>query len=548
MKSDLYLSQNAKYKPIKEIAKSLNINEDELYTYGNEIAKVDSNILTRLKNKEDGKLILVTAITPTPYGEGKTTMSIALADGLKRINKNVIAALREPSVGPVLGLKGTATGGGLTQVIPREKINLHFTGDLHAISSAHNFLSAVIDNYIYYGNELNLDEDKILWPRTLDVNDRALRNVNLTTRKDNFIITAASEIMAIISLATSLNDLRNRLNNILIAYDKNGQEVYLEALNITDSLLILLKDATNPNLVQTLENTPVLIHGGPFANIAHGCNSVIATKTALKLADYVITEAGFGADLGAEKFFDIKCRKAGLKPNAAVVVATIRALKMHGGVAREDLGQENVEAVKKGCTNLARHLRNVKHFGVPAIVAINQFVSDTQAEMEVVRTAARERGAEAVICSHWSDGSKGTEELARQVVKLVEGASDQFAPLYDDDMPLWEKIETIATQLYGASDVQADKSVRNRIKELQDTGYGHLPICIAKTQYSFSTDPNLKGAPSHHSLTVREVRLAAGAEFVVAICGDIMTMPGLPRVPAATPIHLDSEGRIEGLF
>ncbi|HLS69684.1 MAG TPA: formate--tetrahydrofolate ligase [Kiloniellales bacterium] len=555
-KSDIEIARQTKLQPITQVGAKLDIPEDAILQFGPYKGKISFDFIRSLSDRPDGKLILVTAITPTPAGEGKTTTSVGLGDGLNRIGKRTAICLREPSLGPCFGMKGGAAGGGHAQVVPMEDINLHFTGDFHAIGIAHNLLSALIDNHIYWGNQLGFDSRRITWRRVVDMNDRALRSIvnslggtpNGFPREDGFDIVVASEVMAIFCLARDLDDLTERLGKIVVGYTRDRQPILARDLKAEGPMAVLLKDAIAPNLVQTLEGNPALVHGGPFANIAHGCNSVIATKTALKMADYVVTEAGFGADLGAEKFFDIKCRKAGLKPNAAVVVATIRALKMHGGVAREDLGQENVEAVKKGCTNLARHLRNVKHFGVPAIVAINQFVSDTQAEMEVVRTTARELGAEAVICSHWSDGSKGTEELARQVVKLVEGASDQFAPLYDDDMPLWEKIETIATQLYGASDVQADKSVRNRIKELQDTGYGHLPICIAKTQYSFSTDPNLKGAPSHHSLTVREVRLAAGAEFVVAICGDIMTMPGLPRVPAANSIHLDSEGRIEGLF
>lgn len=555
-KSDIEIARETKLRPITEVGAKLDIPEEAILQYGPYKGKISFDFIKSLEDRPDGKLILVTAITPTPAGEGKTTTSVGLGDGLNRIGKRTVICLREPSLGPCFGMKGGAAGGGYAQVVPMEDINLHFTGDFHAIGIAHNLLAALIDNHIYWGNELGFDSRRITWRRVVDMNDRALRSIvnslggtpNGFPREDGFDIVVASEIMAIFCLARDLDDLTKRLGNIVVGYTRDRKPILARELKAEGPMAVLLKDAIAPNLVQTLEGNPAIVHGGPFANIAHGCNSVIATRTALKLADYVVTEAGFGADLGAEKFFNIKCRKAGLRPNAAVVVATIRALKMHGGVAREDLGKENVEAVKKGCSNLARHLRNVKHFGVPAIVAINQFVTDTEAEMEVVRATARELGAEAVVCSHWAEGSKGTEELARQVVKLVEGASDQFAPLYDDDMPLWEKIETIATQLYGASDVQADKSVRARIKELQDTGYGHLPICMAKTQYSFSTDPNLKGAPSHHTLTVREVRLSAGAEFVVAICGDIMTMPGLPRVPAANSIRLDSEGRIEGLF
>ena len=555
-KSDIEIARETKLRPITEVGAKLDIPEEAILQYGPYKGKISFDFIKSLEDRPDGKLILVTAITPTPAGEGKTTTSVGLGDGLNRIGKRTAICLREPSLGPCFGMKGGAAGGGYAQVVPMEDINLHFTGDFHAIGIAHNLLAALIDNHIYWGNELGFDSRRITWRRVVDMNDRALRSIvnslggtpNGFPREDGFDIVVASEIMAIFCLARDLDDLTKRLGNIVVGYTRDRKPILARELKAEGPMAVLLKDAIAPNLVQTLEGNPAIVHGGPFANIAHGCNSVIATRTALKLADYVVTEAGFGADLGAEKFFNIKCRKAGLRPNAAVVVATIRALKMHGGVAREDLGKENVEAVKKGCSNLARHLRNVKHFGVPAIVAINQFVTDTEAEMEVVRATARELGAEAVVCSHWAEGSKGTEELAGQVVKLVEGASDQFAPLYDDDMPLWEKIETIATQLYGASDVQADKSVRARIKELQDTGYGHLPICMAKTQYSFSTDPNLKGAPSHHTLTVREVRLSAGAEFVVAICGDIMTMPGLPRVPAANSIRLDSEGRIEGLF
>jgi len=541
MKSDLYLSQNAKYKPIKEIAKSLNINEDELYTYGNEIAKVDSNILTRLKNKEDGKLILVTAITPTPYGEGKTTMSIALADGLKRINKNVIAALREPSVGPVLGLKGTATGGGLTQVIPREKINLHFTGDLHAISSAHNFLSAVIDNYIYYGNELNLDEDKILWPRTLDVNDRALRNVNLTTRKDNFIITAASEIMAIISLATSLNDLRNRLNNILIAYDKNGQEVYLEALNITDSLLILLKDATNPNLVQTLENTPVLIHGGPFANIAHGCNSVIATKTALKLADYVITEAGFGSDLGSEKFINIKTDIINKNPDMTVLVSTIRALKYHGFIDKKN---DNKKALKDGLINISKHVDILKSFNIPYLIVINHFSDDTKEEIDYLLNWANKNNHPISFVNSYAKGSIGALDAANKIVSLSNNSST-LIKTYNKEDDLFTKANKVATKIYGANQVKYSKNALKKLKQL-NINYHSLPICIAKTPLSFSNNPKLRAQASNFDLEIDDVRLSRGAGFVVLLTKGIITLPGLPKKPNALDMFINDDGIIYG--
>jgi formate--tetrahydrofolate ligase len=437
-----------------------------------------------------------------------------------------------------------------------EDINLHFTGDFHAVGIANNLLAAMIDNHIYWGNELGIDSRRVTWRRVVDMNDRALRQINASLggvangfpREDGFDIVVASEVMAIFCLATDLEDLTERLGAIVIGYTRDKKPVYARDIKAHGPMAVLLKDAIMPNIVQTLENNPAFIHGGPFANIAHGCNTVIATRAAMKMADYVVTEAGFGADLGAEKFFNIKCRKAGLKPNAAVVVATVRALKMHGGVAKENLSVENVDAVKKGCANLARHIRNVKSFGVPVVVGINRFVADTEAELQAVRDAVAELGAEAVVCSHWADGSKGTEELAERVVELVESGVDQFAPLYEDEMPLWDKIYTVATKLYGASDIQGDKSVRARIKELQDAGYGNLPICMAKTQYSFSTDPNLKGAPSNHAVTVREVRLSAGAGFIVVICGDIMTMPGLPRVPAANSIHLDEEGRIAGLF
>lgn len=555
-KSDIEIAREASIRPIIEVGEQLGIPQEQVLQYGPYKGKVSFDFIRSLQDRKDGRLILVTAITPTPAGEGKTTTTVGLGDGLNRIGKDASICLREPSMGPCFGMKGGAAGGGYAQVVPMEDINLHFTGDFHAIGIAHNLLSALIDNHVYWGNELGIDSRRVAWRRVVDMNDRSLRQIvsslggvaNGFSREDGFDIVVASEVMAIFCLASDLEDLTERLGKIVVAYTRDKKPILARDLKAEGPMAVLLRDAIAPNLVQTLENNPAFIHGGPFANIAHGCNSVIATKTALKLSDYVVTEAGFGADLGAEKFFDIKCRKAGLKPNAAVIVATVRALKMHGGVGKDDLGKENVEAVKKGCSNLARHIRNVKAFGVPAVVAINRFITDTDAEVEAVQSVAQELGSKAILCTHWAEGSAGTEELAHHVVDLVESGVDQFAPLYDDDMPLWDKIHTIATHLYGAHDIQADKSVRSRIRELQDTGYGHLPICMAKTQYSFSTDANLKGAPSGHSVTVREVRLSAGAEFVIAVCGDIMTMPGLPRVPAANNIKLDAEGRIEGLF
>ena len=555
-KSDIEIAREASMQRIDEVATKLDIPGDQILQYGPYKAKLSFDFIDSLCKRPDGKLILVTAITPTPAGEGKTTTTVGLGDGLNRIGKKAMICLREPSLGPCFGMKGGAAGGGYAQVVPMEDINLHFTGDFHAIGIAHNLLSALVDNHVYWGNELGIDTRRVVWRRVVDMNDRSLRQIvsslggiaNGFAREDGYDIVVASEIMAIFCLATDLDDLTERLGKIVVAYTRDKKPIRAADLKAPGPMAVLLKDALAPNLVQTLENNPAFIHGGPFANIAHGCNSVIATRTALKLADYVVTEAGFGADLGAEKFFNIKCRKAGLKPNAAVIVATIRALKMHGGVAKEALGQEDVEAVKRGCSNLARHIRNVKSFGVPAVVAINRFIADTDAEIEAVRAVTEELGAKAILATHWADGGAGTEELARHVVDLVDSGTDQFAPLYDDDLPLWDKVKTIATQLYGADDIQADKVVRNRFKELQDGGYGHLPVCMAKTQYSFTTDPNLKGAPSNHSVSVREVRLSAGAEFLVVICGDIMTMPGLPRVPAANSIHLDEAGRIQGLF
>ena len=555
-KSDIEIAREATLLPIGQVGAKLDIPADSLLAYGPHKAKVSLDFLKSLQDRPDGKLILVTAINPTPAGEGKTTTTVGLGDGLNRIGKKTAICLREPSLGPCFGMKGGAAGGGYAQVVPMEDINLHFTGDFHAIGIAHSLLSALIDNHIYWGNALGIDQRRIAWRRVVDMNDRSLRQItsslggvaNGFPREDGFDIVVASEIMAIFCLATDLADLTERLGKIVVAYTRDRKPVLARDLEAPGAMAVLLRDALAPNLVQTLENNPAFIHGGPFANIAHGCNSVIATKSALKLADYVVTEAGFGADLGAEKFFDIKCRKAGLKPEAAVIVATVRALKSHGGVGKEALNEPNPEAVKAGAVNLQRHIANVKKFGVPVIVSINHFVTDSDAEVAVVAAAAEEMGVEAVLATHWANGSAGTEELAHKVVALVESGGADFKPLYPDELPLWDKVKTIATDLYGASDLQADQKVRRQFQELQDAGYGHLPVCMAKTQYSFSTDPALKGAPSGHSVTVRELRLSAGAEFVVAICGDIMTMPGLPRRPAAVDIHLDEEGRVQGLF
>jgi formate--tetrahydrofolate ligase len=556
VKSDIEIARAATMKPIEEIGAKLGIPAKHLIQYGPYKAKIAFDYINGLKNKKDGHLILVTAITPTPAGEGKTTTTVGLGDALNRIGKNAILCLREPSLGPCFGVKGGAAGGGYSQVVPMEDINLHFTGDFHAITSAHNLLSALIDNHIYWGNELGFDTRRVAWRRVMDMNDRALRQIvnslggvaNGYPREDGFDITVASEVMAIFCLSRDLKDLEERLGKVVVGYNRQRKPIQARDLMAPGPMAVLLKDALAPNLVQTLEHSPAFIHGGPFANIAHGCNSVIATTTALKLADYVVTEAGFGADLGAEKFFDIKCRMAGLKPEAVVIVATVRALKMHGGIAKEDLGKENVKAVKAGCANLARHIRNVKSFGVPPVVAINRFIADTDAEIDAIRKTARELGTDAILCTHWADGSKGTEALAKHVVKLVRSGMAKFSTLYDDDMPLWDKVKTIAVKLYGASDIAADTNVRQRFKDLQESGYGNLPVCMAKTQYSFSTDPNLKGAPSNHIVPVREVRLSAGAGFVVCITGEIMTMPGLPRVPAANSIRLNDRGQIEGLF
>jgi formate--tetrahydrofolate ligase len=556
IKSDIEIAREAKKKPIQEIGARLGIESDHLLPFGHDKAKVSAEFIKSLEGRKDGKLILVTAINPTPAGEGKTTTTVGLGDGLNAIGKKAAICLREPSLGPCFGMKGGAAGGGYSQVVPMEDINLHFTGDFHAITSAHNLLSALIDNHIYWGNAQNIDTRRVAWRRVMDMNDRALREIvcslggvaNGFPREAGFDITVASEVMAILCLASDLADLEKRLGDIIIAYRRDRSPVYARDIKANGAMTVLLAQAMQPNLVQTLENNPAFIHGGPFANIAHGCNSVVATKTALKLADYVVTEAGFGADLGAEKFFDIKCRKAGLKPSAAVIVATVRALKMNGGVKREDLGTENVEAVKKGLANLGRHIENVKSFGVPAVVGINHFISDTDAEIAAVVENAKTQGSEAFLCKHWAQGSKGIEAMARRVVELADGGTAKFAPLYPDEQGLFQKIETIAKKIYRAGSVTADKSVRDQLKTWEDMGYANLPICMAKTQYSFTTDPNQRGAPVDHVVPVREVRLSAGAGFVVAICGEIMTMPGLPKVPASETIRFNDAGQIEGLF
>ena len=556
VKSDIEIAREANKKPIMEIGAKLGIPAEHLLPYGHDKAKIGQDFIKGLADKPKGKLILVTAINPTPAGEGKTTTTVGLGDGLNRIGKNAVVCIREASLGPNFGMKGGAAGGGYSQVVPMEEMNLHFTGDFHAITSAHNLLSAMIDNHIYWGNSLEIDLRRIVWRRVMDMNDRALRDtvVNLGgvangfPRQTGFDITVASEVMAILCLSRDLDNLQKRLGDIVVAYTSEKKPIYCSDIKADGAMTVLLKDAMQPNLVQTLENNPAFVHGGPFANIAHGCNSVIATTTALKLADYVVTEAGFGADLGAEKFFDIKCRKAGLKPSAAVIVATVRAMKMNGGVAKADLGAENVEAVKSGCPNLGRHISNVKSFGVPVVVAINHFVSDTDAEVQAVKDYVAAQDATAILCKHWAQGSAGIEDLARHVVDLAESGVADFAPIYPDDMGLFEKIETIAKNIYHADAVVADKSIRDQLKVWEAAGYGHLPICMAKTQYSFTTDPNVRGAPTGHSIPVREVRLSAGAGFVVAICGEIMTMPGLPRVPSAETIRLNDAGQIEGLF
>ena len=553
--SDIEIARQAKMKPIRDVAAKLGIPDEHLIPYGHTKAKVSMDFVKSMGGKTDGKLILVTAISPTPAGEGKTTTTVGLGDGLNRIGKKAMICLREPSLGPCFGVKGGAAGGGYAQVVPMEDINLHFTGDFHAISTAHNLLAALIDNHIYWGNELGFDTRRVQWRRVMDMNDRALRSIvgslggvaNGFPREDGFDITVASEVMAIFCLANDITDLTKRLGSIIIGYTRDKKPIYARDLKAEGPMTVLLKDAIAPNLVQTLENNPAFIHGGPFANIAHGCNSVIATKTALKLVDYVVTEAGFGADLGAEKFFDIKCRKAGLRPSAVVIVGTIRALKMHGGIAKEDLGKENVAALKKGMANLARHIQNVKKFGVQLVVAMNRFIADTDAEMAAVKELCADLGTEAFECNHWAEGGAGIEKLAHAVVGLCDKPNN-FAPLYPAEMPLWDKVKTIAQSLYGAQDIIADKVVRDRFAEFEKMGFGTYPVCMAKTQYSFSTDPNLKGAPSNHVVPVREIRLSAGAEFIVVICGEIMTMPGLPRVPSANHIKLNEKGEVEGLF
>ena len=523
---------------------------------GRHIAKINLEYLDTLKDKPEGKLILVTAITPTPAGEGKTTTSVGLNDGLNKIGKKSIVCLREPSLGPSFGMKGGAAGGGYAQVVPMEQINLHFTGDFHAITSAHNLLSALIDNHIYWGNKLDIDVRRIVWKRVMDMNDRSLRSININLggvangfpREDGFDITVASEIMAIFCLSNDLEDLEKRIGNITIAYTRDKKPVYAKDLKAHGPMTVLLKDAIRPNVTQTLENNPAIIHGGPFANIAHGCNSVIATKTGLKLADYVVTEAGFGADLGAEKFLDIKCRKSNLKPSCVVIVATIRALKMHGGVAKDDLKNENVEALKKGLVNLERHIENVKKFGLPVAIAVNHFIKDTDSEVKALIDFCDSLGVKASLCTHWANGGEGTKELAAHVADLCEKKDAKFNFLYESKTPLFKKIETIAKEIYRADEVIADTKIRDQLKSFEEAGYGELPICVAKTQYSFSTDPNLKGAPIGHVLPVREIKLSSGAEFIVVVCGAIMTMPGLPRVPAADSIKLNEKGEIEGLF
>ena len=555
--SDLDIARAARPLPIERVAADgLGLPPESLVPYGRDKAKVELAAVPGLADRPDGKLVLVTAITPTPAGEGKTTTTVGLGDGLAAIGKRAAVCLREPSLGPCFGMKGGAAGGGYAQVVPMEDINLHFTGDFHAVGAAHNLLAALVDNHIHWGGAPALDPRRVAWRRVVDMNDRALRRIvsslggagNGFPREDGFDITVASEVMAILCLANGLEDLRSRLDGIVVGATRAREPVRAADLAAAGPMTALLRDALKPNLVQTLEGTPAFVHGGPFANIAHGCNSVAATRAALKLADYVVTEAGFGADLGAEKFFDIKCRQAGLRPDCAVAVATVRALKTHGGVARGDLGAEDAEAVARGAANLARHVKNIRRFGVPAVVAVNRFSADTPAELAAVARACEDIGAEAVSADHWAEGGAGAEALARAVVRAADGGAADFRPLYADDLPLWEKLRVIARDIYGAADVSADKRVRARFDELEESGFGTLPICVAKTQYSFSTDPGLKGAPSGHVVPVRELRLAAGAGFAVAVCGDVMTMPGLPRRPAAHDIDVDSEGRIAGLF
>ena len=555
-KTDIEIAREAKKQKIQEIGAKLDIPNDDLLPYGHDKAKVSQSFINSVQKNKDGKLILVTAINPTPAGEGKTTTTVGLGDGLNRIGKKAAVCIREASLGPNFGMKGGAAGGGYAQVVPMEDMNLHFTGDFHAITSAHSLLSAMLDNHIYWGNAAEIDIRRVQWKRVVDMNDRALRQVNVSLggvangfpREGGFDITVASEVMAILCLARNLEDLQKRLGDMIVAYRRDRSPVFCRDIKADGAMTVLLKDAMQPNLVQTLENNPAFVHGGPFANIAHGCNSVIATTTALKIADYVVTEAGFGADLGAEKFMNIKCRKADLKPDCVVLVATVRAMKMNGGVAKADLGAENVEAVNEGCANLGRHIGNLKSFGVPVVVAINHFVTDTDAEVQAVKDYVATQGSEAILSQHWEHGSKGSEALATRVAEIADSGISQFAPLYADDLPLLEKINRIAKSIYRADEVLADQKIRDQLKLWEEQGYGHLPICMAKTQYSFSTDPTLRGAPVGHSVPVREVRLSAGAGFVVVVCGEIMTMPGLPRVPSAENIHLNADGQIEGLF
>ena len=558
VKSDIEIARKAKMKPIGKILAKIKVPDESsaFSPMGRHIAKINFEFLDKLKKKKDGKLILVTAITPTPAGEGKTTTSVGLSDGLNKIGKKSIVCLREPSLGPSFGMKGGAAGGGYAQVVPMEQINLHFTGDFHAITSAHNLLSAMIDNHIYWGNKLNIDVRRIVWKRVIDMNDRSLRSIvvdlggiaNGYPRQDGFDITVASEIMAIFCLSKDLKDLEKRIGNITIGYTRDKKPIYAKDLKAEGPMTVLLKDAIRPNVTQTLENNPAIIHGGPFANIAHGCNSVIATKAALKLSDYVITEAGFGADLGAEKFIDIKCRKSGLKPDCVVIVATIRALKMHGGVKKDELKKENLDALKKGLANLERHINNTRKFGIPVAVAVNHFASDSNKEVNFLIDFCKNFGVDISLCTHWSDGGNGTKDLASTVVKICNKSKNTFRYLYEDKLPLFKKIEKIGQEIYHASEVVADTKVRNQLKDFEKKGYGKLPICVAKTQYSFSTDPSLKGAPTGHVLPVREVRLSSGAEFIVVICGEIMTMPGLPERPAAENIKVNKDGEVEGLF
>ena len=555
-KTDIQIAREATKKPIQEIGAKLGISSDDLLPYGHDKAKVSQSFINSVQDRPDGKLILVTAINPTPAGEGKTTTTVGLGDGLNRIGKNAAVCIREASLGPNFGMKGGAAGGGYAQIVPMEEMNLHFTGDFHAITSAHSLLSAMIDNHIYWGNSLEIDTRRVVWRRVVDMNDRALRQITTSLggvangfpRETGFDITVASEVMAILCLAKNLADLQERLGSMIVAYRRDKTPVFARDIKAHGAMTVLLKDAMQPNIVQTLENNPAFVHGGPFANIAHGCNSVIATTTALKLADYVVTEAGFGADLGAEKFLNIKCRKAGLTPSCVVVVATVRAMKMNGGVAKADLGNEDVAAVQNGCANLGRHIENMKSFGVPVVVAINHFVTDTDAEVQAVKDYVATQGSEAVLSRHWELGSEGSADLATKVVETIEKGEGNFAPIYPDEMSLSDKINTIATKIYRADSAQMDQKILNQLKEWEDQGYGNLPVCMAKTQYSFTTDPNERGAPTGFDIPVREVRLSAGAGFVVAICGEIMTMPGLPRVPSAESIGLNDKGEVEGLF